>query len=429
MSRDECDCDEKTGLLPGRLSRLRGSVVGLLSLYLGSCFVRTFGDSLFEMAVVWHIMRETGSTTTVGAIAAAIQLPVTLAAPLAGVLADRWSRKAMIVYSRIARAAVVSCTLVLYWVGVLSPWHLMAIGVCDSFVQVVGGAAGTGVIPNLVGRDKVVRANAWAEGLNELAPILAGGLGGLVIAAIGIAGAAGITSTLFLVSGLVLTLIAPARFGGGHAAGRPLTARTFLRELWEGVATLLRNRAARTLIVIAVLANLVVSGPIFVLMPFYAAEVLQVDASGYGYLRAALVAGMLVGVLIVGRLGSRLKIGKTVCTVLVLIGAMFAILEGARSLWLASCLWAIIGATLPVLNIPLFSALQLSVPDATRARTMTAFMALAGSTTPVSYAVIGPVAEGLGYTGAYLAGGAALVVLGAAAWTQRKHLEFVEHAQ
>lgn len=138
---------------------------------------------------------------------------------------------------------------------------------------------------------------------------------------------------------------------------------------------------------------------------------------------------MLVGVLIVGRLGSRLKIGKTVCTVLVLIGAMFAILEGARSLWLASCLWAIIGATLPVLNIPLFSALQLSVPDATRARTMTAFMALAGSTTPISYAVIGPVAEGLGYTGAYVAGGAALVALGAAAWTQRKHLEFVEHAQ
>jgi len=305
----------------------------------------------------------------------------------------------------------------------------MAIGVCDSFVQVIGGAAGTGVIPNLVTRDKVVRANAWAEGLNELAPILAGGLGGLVITAIGIAGAAGITSALFLASGLVLVVIAPARFGGRHAAGTRLTAHAFLQELWDGVVGLLRNRAARVLIAIAVLGNLVVSGPIFVLMPFYASEVLKADAAGYGYLRAALVAGMLIGVLVVGRLGSRLKIGMTVCAVLTVIGVAFAALSMTTGLWLACTLWAIVGATLPVLNIPLFSALQLSVPDATRARTMTAFMALAGSTTPISYAIIGPVAEGLGYTGAYLASGAALVVLGAAAWTQRRRVELADHAQ
>lgn len=428
MPHDECDCDEKTGLRSGWLGWLRGSAIGLLALYLGSCFIRTFGDSLFEMAVVWHIMRETGSTTTVGTIAAAIQLPVTLAAPFAGVLADRWSRKALIVYSRIARAAVVSCVLLLYWMKVLSPWHLMAVGACDSFIQVLGGAAGTAVVPNLVGRENVMRANAWAEGMNELAPILAGGLGGLVITAIGIAGAAGITSTLFLVSGLVLTLIAPARFGGGYAAERPLTARTFLEDLWTGVANLLRNRAARAIILVAVLANLAVSGPIFVLMPFYASDVLQAGASGYGYLRAALVAGMLIGIVIVGRLGNRLKLGTTVWTVVAVIGAMFVALAGTRSLWLACSLWAVIGVSLPVLNIPLFSALQLSVPDETRARTMTAFMAIAGSTTPLSYAIIGPIADALGNTGAYLASGAVLLVLGCATWTQRKHLEFINRA-
>ncbi|MDD5219809.1 MAG: MFS transporter, partial [Candidatus Bipolaricaulis sp.] len=173
MPHGECGREVKGEWLRSLRSQFHNSVVGLLALYLGSCFIRTFADSLFEMAVVWHIMRETGSTTMVGAIAATIQLPVTLAAPLAGVLADRWSRKALIVYSRMARAAVVSCVLLLYWMKVLGPWHLMAVGACDSFIQVLGGAAGTAVVPNLVGRENVIRANAWAEGANELAPILA----------------------------------------------------------------------------------------------------------------------------------------------------------------------------------------------------------------------------------------------------------------
>lgn len=164
--------------------------------YLGACAVSLFGDSLFEMAVIWHIMSATGSASTVGGIAAAIQLPVVLSVAFAGVLADRWSRKRLIVLANLARGVVIAAVLLFFRLGLLTPWHLMVVGMVDSFIQVLGGAAGTAVVPNLVDQDRMIQANAWFRGLSELAPIAAQASAGIIIATVGIAGAAGITSTV-----------------------------------------------------------------------------------------------------------------------------------------------------------------------------------------------------------------------------------------
>jgi len=408
-----------------RLLALPASVAAAapFATYLAASSLTLFGDSLFEMAVIWHIMEATGSAAVVGGIAAAIQLPVVLSAAFAGVLADRWSRKKLIVFSKVARGSVVASVFLFYRLGVLTPWHLLAVGVLDSFIQVLGGAASTAVIPNLVDRERVMTANSWLEGIRTGTPIAAQGLAGLIIAATGIAGAAGITSTLFLAGAGLFALIADVRYGGGGSKGRRLTGRVFAVEFWNGLRQALRSRAVRWLMLVGLVTNLLIAGPIFVLMPFYASTVLEAGASGYGYMKAAMTVGSLIGALVVGRFGRRMTVGAWLGVGIGVLGALLASLSFSPSLWVACILWAVVGICLPIVNIPVFTALQLSTPDDRRARTMTVFMTLAGASTPASLALVGQAVSVAGIEGTFLATGLLVTLVGIGAWIWRTRFE------
>ena len=66
-----------------------------------------FGDAFFNLAVMWLVWAETQSTLQTAIIQAIWHLPDVLFAPLAGVLADRWDRKSIMVTTSVAAAAVV----------------------------------------------------------------------------------------------------------------------------------------------------------------------------------------------------------------------------------------------------------------------------------------------------------------------------------
>ena len=66
-----------------------------------------FGDAFFNLAVMWVVWTETQSTLQTAIVQAVWHIPDVLFAPVAGVLADRWDRKAIMVTTNVAAAAVV----------------------------------------------------------------------------------------------------------------------------------------------------------------------------------------------------------------------------------------------------------------------------------------------------------------------------------
>ena len=84
--------------------------------------VSVFGDAFFNLAVMWVVWSETQSTLQTAIIQAIWHLPDVIFAPLAGVLADRWDRKAIMVTTSLAAAAVVGAVaLLLVLIGHLPP--------------------------------------------------------------------------------------------------------------------------------------------------------------------------------------------------------------------------------------------------------------------------------------------------------------------
>ena len=114
--------------------------------------VSVFGDAFFNLAVMWVVWSETQSTLQTAIIQAIWHLPDVIFAPLAGVLADRWDRKTIMVTTSLAAAAVVAAVaLLVALIGHLPPIiAFIAIFKLNSLTAFMSPARAS-VMPSVVG--------------------------------------------------------------------------------------------------------------------------------------------------------------------------------------------------------------------------------------------------------------------------------------
>ena len=168
----------------------------------------TFGNLSFWMDEVtrgWLIYELTDSATQLGLVRGVQALPFFLLAPLAGSIADRYSRKGQLLLALGANALIYIAIAALVFTGDIRPWHVYVASFLAAAAQVFQQPARASLISDAVPRDYLTNA----IGLNSLmfntargvGPALAGAL--IVIAGIGSAFAA---QALFLLIATALTL-------------------------------------------------------------------------------------------------------------------------------------------------------------------------------------------------------------------------------
>ena len=183
-----------------------------------------FGDAFFNLAVMWVVWSETQSTLQTAIIQAVWHLPDVIFAPLAGVLADRWDRKAIMVTTNIAAAAVVAAVaLLVVLVGHLPPVvAFVAIFKLNSLTTFMNPARAS-VMPSVVGRDLLTTAQGLFSTARETASLVGSAAAGLLIAAANVVWALVIDAASFA---FVALCIAIARLPGraAHPPPRPRPA-------------------------------------------------------------------------------------------------------------------------------------------------------------------------------------------------------------
>src|SRR5215204_1861784 len=138
------------------------------------------GDAVSMVALVVLIVQITGSATAVGGALVARLLP-TLASPLAGVLADRLDRRAVLIASDLARAVLV--------LGLVFATNLATIYVLVfllGFARTLFNPTVRAAFPSVVGGGDLTRANALISGTFSTSIMVGPALGGLLVASIGV---------------------------------------------------------------------------------------------------------------------------------------------------------------------------------------------------------------------------------------------------
>lgn len=160
--------------------------------YWAAATISSFGTAVTTVAMPVLVVQELdASAFSVGVVNAAQFVPYAVLGLVAGVYADRWRRRRMLVWSSVGRAATLGMLPVLWALGVLKVWALVVLLLGFGSFSVFAFAATQSLLPQLVPRNRLVRANARLDqsdaAAQTLGPVLGGGLVGLLGAPVAIA--------------------------------------------------------------------------------------------------------------------------------------------------------------------------------------------------------------------------------------------------
>ncbi len=244
----------------------------------------------------------TGSGLMVGVVGILQTLPDLVLGLPAGALADRWDRRAMIIWSDLGRAVLTSLVPIAAMLG----WDVMAVVLLVTFpinaLRVVFLAAWTAVMPSLVHPDDVGKASGYAEALFNLSFIVGPALAGILVSTVGAAPALVIDAASFFVSAVSLMLIRrPLR------AERSEAPTHLVQDIREGVRYLLVEPVLRAAVpfwtVVSVITAPLAAAAIYMLTVDrgQSSDAVGVTLSFYGV--GALVGALVATRLMRGRLG------------------------------------------------------------------------------------------------------------------------------
>ena len=278
--------------------------------------------SLATVPMVAVLTLGAGATQT-GLLSAAQTLPFLLLAIPAGLLADRRSRRGLLVAAEVLRAASLLALVLLAFVGQLSIAMMAVFGFIGAAGTVAFSVAAPSLVPSLVDRSELPRANARLEVARSSAfaagPALAGAL-------VGWAG-----GPPAFVLALVLSSAAVVLLRGLPEPPRPaLPPRHLWHELRDGAQLIWQHELLRPIMWTAVVWNL----SWFVLQAAYvpyAVTLIGLDAAAVGATLATYGAGLVVGALLATRVMRTLNFGAAV-----IIGPLFSVAAG---LVMVATLW------------------------------------------------------------------------------------------
>src|SRR6476620_2791013 len=181
--------------------------------------ISMLGDWLLFIALPFYIYDLTGSALATGAMFIAETLPILLFGSIGGVFADRWDRKKTMIVADLLRAA-----LLLLLLAVRSPewlWAIYLVGFVQSSVGQFFNPAKGALIPQLVDESLLMPANSLNSLGVEITRLIGAPLGGALMTMMGLASVVVLDCVSFVISALLIGLIATPRAGQPAPAATP----------------------------------------------------------------------------------------------------------------------------------------------------------------------------------------------------------------
>jgi len=147
-----------------------------------------FGDGIDSLAVMWIMLELTGSTLLMGTVMLCNMLPNILLGPFAGVLADRFNRKKLMIISDVARGLLVAVFAILFMTDHLAVWMLFVITALTSIFETVQHPARAAVRPSLVRTEDLITSNSMHSFSENAGQLIGMACSGVTIATLGMPG-------------------------------------------------------------------------------------------------------------------------------------------------------------------------------------------------------------------------------------------------
>jgi MFS family permease len=352
--------------------------------------VSIVGFGLTSFALGLWVYQRTGSVTQFALIAVFAMLPRIALSPLAGAIVDRWDRRRVMILSDTGAGLSTLVVALLLFVGRLEIWHIYLAAGASAACGAFQWPAYAAVIPLLVSRKNLGRANGMVQLGQAISEMLAPVLAGVLILTIQIQGVLLIDLATFLLAIVTLLMVRVPR-PGTTTVGKA-SKESLLREATYGWTYIAARRGLLGLVIFFAIVNFLwgMVGALItpMILGFTSADVLGIIISIAG-------GGMLVGSLVMSLWGSPKRRIDGVLRFELLSGLCF-LLIGLRPLaWPIAI--GVFGAhlTIAIIQGSNQAIWQSKVPPDIQGRVFATQQMISRSAAPLAYLVAGPLADNL----------------------------------
>jgi len=410
--------------------------------------ISLLGDQFHYVALSWLVLGLTGSGLALGTVLLAAALPRGVFLLLGGVLSDRVSPRALMLWSNLVRAVITTAIAALVLGARVEIWHLVLAGAMFGTVDAVFFPAIGTIVARLVPEDQLAPANAMLQGTQQLVSTVGPAVAGFTIALIGVGAAFAIDAASFAIAAIAVWLVRGARGRStaqeveapsltpplspaalvpadvdampGPAAPDPAVpnaatpAASMLTSMIEGARAVMGDPVMRMLVLLSTAFNFAFNGPVVVGLPWLVQVRFAGDAAMLGLLFAAFGAGSLIGVVLAGTVRRTRSLGGLLIAVAIALGVELGAIGLAPAPVVGAILFAI-GIGLGYINVSIISWAQARAEPHLLGRTMSFLMLGSVVAAPLSLAIAG-VAVDVNATALFVAAGCLVVATALAGW-------------
>jgi MFS family permease len=371
-------------------------------------FVSNIGTWMETVAIGIYVTEATGQAAWTGTVAAAAFVPIALLAPVGGALADRVSRRSLLMTTTVAQTALAALLTALFVAGAPSAPAVTLIVFAGGVASALGFPAFQAMLPDLVPEDDLPSAIALSSAQFNLGRVVGPAIAGIVIDAGGYAWALGVNAaSFFAVLFVLLTLRLPR-------PAAPPPGETLWQSMVVGARFVRRDGGIRVSVG-AMCINTLLAAPFIALVPAMSEKVFDAGARGTSILVTAQGIGAVLMGLALGSLTARFGIRRVVVAMLTLLPPALVLYAGAPVLAVSALTLLVVGALYLGALSSFFTVAQLRAPAHLRGRVLAVNNVILGSLYPLGSVIQGRVADSIGLR-ATTAGAAmvmAAVLLGA----------------
>ncbi|MDH3291493.1 MAG: MFS transporter [Gemmatimonadota bacterium] len=368
-------------------------------LFYAGFVVSLLGVWMQRVAQSWLVLELTDSAFWVGLVDALGSLPVLVFTLYAGVVADRVSRRPMVIVTQTFAMVFALALAILVLADTIALWHIVVLGALLGTANAFDIPARHALMVDMVGKRDLTNAIALNSSAFNATRIVGPAIAGIVIAAVGV-------GLCFLLNAVSYLAVIGALFAVRVSAmtGRTSAAESAWVRLGRGFRHVIDERRTRILILnIAVIS--VFGLPALVLLPVVARDVLGRGAQEYGWMMSAMGVGALVGALTIAVFGHKLPRGRLLGWSTTALGVSVILFGLSRSLAVSLVLLACLGCSMIVTTAITNTLVQTLAPDELRSRVVAFYAWAFVGLSPFGALQAGSMAEWLGAGNAIAIGG------------------------
>jgi len=382
--------------------------------------ISLLGSSVAQFVIIWWITLETQSALYLSIASFLGLVPMVILTPFAGVLVDRWSRKALIGVVDFLQALATVVLIFLFWLSNVSIWQVLTLLTLRGIFQAFHTPAVSAIVPLMVHKSKLSRINGlnylFTGAVTLVGPVVAA----LLLAFWKIQQILWIDALTFVVAVIPLLMITIP------SVRKRQDNSSFKEEFVEGLAFIKNGRGFLPLLTLATTLNFLLT-PLSTLLPYYVKFDHMGEAPDLAVVMAFFQGGILAGGLLMSVIkGFKKKMVAIMSSIyIIFLGYVLVAVTPTGTFWFMALGGLIMAFCVPVANVSTQTIIQTVVPMKMQGRVNAVIMALASAATPLGMILSGLIVEFARTTNLFLgcAGLGILVLTVSWFFTDIKHVE------